>query len=96
MSSYKIHILCLVTNFPKEYILPKVNIGMLVNQNFSTERLDDILDDDTSNANDILSFFNLLRNTVQNRLVSNKTHNNLLVNNLLCISKLDTLPFKIK
>lgn len=69
---------------------------MLVNRDLNIERLDDIFDNDTSNIKDIQKFINLLYNTVQNRLISGKTNNNLLANNLLQISKLDTLPFNIK
>ncbi|PKK66045.1 hypothetical protein RhiirC2_715132 [Rhizophagus irregularis] len=88
-----------VTNFPKEYVLPKINIGMLLSRDFNIERLDDIFDNDTSNIKnikDIQTFINLLYSTVQNRLVSGETNNNSLVNNLLQISKLDTLPFNKK
>ncbi|GBB96033.1 hypothetical protein RclHR1_02670002 [Rhizophagus clarus] len=85
-----------VTNFPKEYVLPKINIGMLVNQDFNIERFDDIIDSNTSNTNDIRTFINLLHNTVQKRLVSGNANNYSLVNNLLHISKLDTKPFNIK
>ncbi|RGB29173.1 hypothetical protein C1646_672655 [Rhizophagus diaphanus] len=85
-----------VNNFPKEYVLPKINIGMLLSRDFNIERLNDIFDKDTSNIEDIQTFINLLYNTVQNRLVSGETNNNSLVNNLLQISKLDTLPFNNK
>jgi hypothetical protein len=69
---------------------------MLLSRDFNIERLDDIFDNDTSNIKnikDIQTFINLLYSTVQNRLVSGETNNNSLVNNLLQISKLDTLPF---
>lgn len=72
---------------------------MLLSQDFNIERLDDIFDNDTSNIKnikDIQTFINLLYSAVQNRLVSGETNNNSLVNNLLQISKLDTLPFNKK
>ncbi|RIA79948.1 hypothetical protein C1645_839576 [Glomus cerebriforme] len=82
-----------VTDFPKEYILPKINTGMLTKQNLDIEELYYI------SNNDVKKFINLLHDTVQNRLMARKTneiHNNILVNNLLHIINLDTWPFNIK
>ena len=69
---------------------------MLRKQDFDIENLDDILCDGISNVNDIRTFINLLRDTAQNSHRAKENHNNLLVNNLLHISKLIAWPFNVK